>query len=215
MAWTRAGKSKQQAFHEKAGVKSTGELFTQLDNQEAPRNIIACMVSSTKSYSYNCLETHHELFLQQFFGSFAVWAQDLSEGLRKLPAHTHTKVIAKTWMQVTTRHKDFLELAPFLYMALERNCSIAVLLKCDTSMNRPAKKVVRALQCVVPGISQKSAFNLMLYFLHSLTGGLLSLSKSHEDLSRHADYEQHMTHVLEIIIEGLRKETDQRTGITY
>ena len=172
-----------------------------------------------------CIDTFRlekKSFSKIFFNSFKNWAEELTRAMYGLELHASSKVIAQAWVSVTVGHEDFLDLSPFLYVALERNCSEDALLKFDASMDVPAKKLEQALQSVIPDLSSQSVFSLMLYF-HALSSGLWPLSQNHEiwdrvlkkrkDPSRRIEYEERMTHALEMIIQGLRNDTDQPQGL--
>jgi TetR/AcrR family transcriptional regulator len=219
--WKRARTPKQKALREQTILKAAEDLFTQRDYQEVSLNAIARKAGFAKSNVYRYFSTREEIFLQIFFNSFESWAEELTAALYELEIHAHSRLIAQTWVWVTVRHKGFLDLSPFLYVALERNCSEDALLRFDASMDVPVKKVEQAVQRVIPSMSSQSAFSLMLYF-HALSSGLWPLSQNHEiwdrvwlkrnDPSRRIEYEERMTGALEMIIQGLRNDTDEQQG---
>ncbi len=219
MEWKRARTPKQKALREQTILRAAEDLFAQLDYQAVSLNAIARQAGFAKANVYRYFSTREEIFLQIFGNRFTNWAEELSKALRMLGLDSHSKVIAQTWVHVTVKHRDLLDLTPFLHAAVEKNSSIEALLKFDAAMDAPTKQIEQALQCVVPGMSKESIFRLIIYF-HSLTAGLWPLSRNNEirdevlkrsgDPSRRIDYEDQMTQALQMLIEGLRQETDER-----
>ena len=162
MNWKRARTPEQKALREQTILKAAEELFTQMDYQEVSLNAIARKAGFAKSNVYRYFATREEIFLQLFVNTFSNWADELTEALLSLEVRSHAKVIAQTWVQVTMRHKDLLDLAPFLYVALERNSSEEAFLKFDAATDVPMKKVEHALQFEAPRLSGQSVLDLIL-----------------------------------------------------
>jgi TetR/AcrR family transcriptional regulator len=124
MTWKRARKPEQKEARRKAILDAARTLFSELAYEDISLNGIAREAGISKPNVYRYFSTREEIFLVIFEKELAACVRALVKKLRAIRAKDPVKAIARIWVEVTMKHRAYLDLLPHLALAMERNSSV-------------------------------------------------------------------------------------------
>jgi AcrR family transcriptional regulator len=212
--WQRARKPEQKSVRRQEILDAAYTLFAEHEYDEISLNAIARQARISKPNVYRYFSTREEIFLQIFLETFEAWARRLARGLAGLRRPARARRIAELWTQVTREHPRMLRLAPLLATSMERNCSEERLYAFKKQMHQLWGQVAGELRRVVPSISEKGCFEVLICG-YGLIAGLAPMARPNDVLARVMDrpefasmrieFDELMTNALTALIEGNTK----------
>ena len=214
MDWQRARKPEQKAMRRQEILDAAYALFAGREYDEISLNAIARQAGISKPNVYRYFATREEIFLQIFLEALRPWAERLGGELADLRVPATARQVAEVWTQVTGEHPHMLRLAPLLATSMERNCSEEELYAFKTQMHQLLGDVAGQLRRVVPSMSEKECFELLICG-YGLIAGLAPMARPNEVLARvmakpefaamRMDFEELMTSAMTALIKGKAK----------
>ncbi|MEM7182842.1 MAG: TetR family transcriptional regulator [Spirochaetota bacterium] len=212
MSWQRARTEDKKIERKEAICNAAFQLFKEDGYDKVSFNAIAAEAGFTKSNMYRYFTSKEEIFLNVFTELFEDWTTDCNKRLGKLAESADMQDFAKTWVDCQLAHPKFLDLAPILFLSLERNSSYEQLVIFKTKSKELLYSIAVEIVRVYPKLEIEQAFQF-LNLSFAATCNYQAGSRQNEALKKvyrqeifqelKPDFERDLSLAVPIILKGL------------
>ncbi|EPG74948.1 transcriptional regulator, TetR family [Leptospira fainei serovar Hurstbridge str. BUT 6] len=214
MTWQRARSPERIDERKTAILDAAKELFSLRPYEEISLNGIAAHAKFTKSSVYIYYSSREEIFLAVFSDLVAKWSEDLCEVYRGLKKGIRVESFAETFAKATAKHKNFLDLSPYVYLSLEKNSAEEQVLKFKTLLLQIYSRQTAELERIFPSLTFEDV-RTFLYLSHTVMANLWASAKPNKTVSKiHSkvefraltpDFESQLKVAVIVIMTGIRE----------
>lgn len=123
MTWQRARSPENINERKEAILDAAKEMFQKKEYDQISFNGIAAEAGFTKSNVYRYFSSREEIFLSIYSELITRWSEALLRYYKKLEVGVDYQVFSKGIVNLSSKHKPFLNLSSLLFISLERNSS--------------------------------------------------------------------------------------------
>jgi AcrR family transcriptional regulator len=213
MNWQRARTDDKKNERKEAIHEAAYSLFKKNGYDNVSFNGIASEAGFTKSNMYRYFSSREEIFLNIFANLFEKWVEGCINRLQKITQDEVISNFAKTWVESHKSHTQFLDLAPILFVSLERNSSYEQLLEFKKLAKNLLYKLSIEITRIYPDLHMDKAFKF-LNLSFAATSSFWAASTQNETLKKiyeqemfkelETNFEDDLASSIEVIIKGLK-----------
>jgi len=218
MSWQRARTDERKSERKVAICNAAITLFKKNGYDNVSFNGIASEAGFTKSNMYRYFSSKEEIFLNIFSDLFENWADECTKRLKKLQQDVPAEKFAKAYLNSLTAHPHFLDLAPMLFISLERNSSFEQLFEFKKLAKHLLYQISLEISRVYPEMNGEWAFKL-LSLSHAATSSFGAQSAQNDVLKKiykedelkelKPNFAKDISSAIEIFILGIQAKIHQ------
>ncbi|MCP5061981.1 MAG: TetR/AcrR family transcriptional regulator [Ignavibacteriae bacterium] len=218
MSWIRARTEEKKSERKEAIYNAALDLFKKNGYEKVSFNGIASEAGFTKSNMYRYFSSKEEIFLNIFSDLFEDWVDECVSQLKKLKQDVPAEKFAKAYLNSLTAHPHFLDLAPILFLSLERNSSFDQLFEFKKLAKHLLFQVSLEIIRVYPEMNGEWAFKL-LSLCHAATCSYATQTVQNDVLKKiykmdelkelRPNFEKEITSAIEVFVLGVKTKINQ------
>ncbi len=218
MSWRRARTDEKKSERKVAICDAAVTLFKKNGYDNVSFNGIASEAGFTKSNMYRYFSSKEEIFLNIFSDLFENWVDECIKRLKKLKQDVPAEKFAKAYLNSLKAHPHFLDLAPILFISLERNSSFEQLFEFKKLAKYLLYQISLEIIRIYPEMDGEWAFKL-LSLCHAATSSfgaqtdhndvLQKIYKDDEFKELIPNFKKELTSAIEIFIFGIKAKINQ------
>ena len=213
MTWKRARSDEKKTKRKQAIYEAALKLFKNKGYENVSLNAIAAEVGFAKSNVYSYFSSREEIYLAIFSDLFKVWLKECLEALAKMPPGISVPQFTEQWVDIAIRHKSLANLAPLLFISLEKNSSYDQLVAFkELSLSATADHTL-AMMRLFPDLSEEHVSRFLMHS-HAMISTFWATSSYNEVLDKVYEQERfaqmrpnfrvNLINAIEILIYGMK-----------
>ena len=183
MTWQRARTPENINERRETILEAAKEMFRKNEYDKISFNGIAVEAGFTKSNVYRYFSSREEIFLSIYSELITKWSEALLKYYKKLEVDVDYQVFAKGIVDLSLKHKPFLDLSSLLFISLERNSSEEQLREFKKLTVNLFTEHTKELQRLYPELTFEDVFSF-LRMMHVTISTLWASGNPNESLKK-------------------------------